>query len=130
MKSGPDVFLRNDGPTLGATKGRNLYSIHSIQKKQPWFFRAEFPLKPTVYLVQEPLSSGAKPGDRLIYWGDADWTLQRKIPQPSNEDMGYLKPLRPRNPQHEHNVATLLQRLLWRPLLRAKKPVKEPPTLR
>ncbi len=55
---------------------------------------------PTVYLVEEPLSGGALPGDHLIYWGD-EWTLQREIPRPSNDDMGYLKLLHHRNPQSE-----------------------------
>jgi len=55
---------------------------------------------PTVYLVEEPLSGGALPGDHLVYWGNG-WTLQREIPRPSNDDMGYLKLLHHRNRQPE-----------------------------
>lgn len=51
---------------------------------------------PTVYLVREPLSNGALPGDHLIDWGQKEWTLQRQVEPP--QDFTHLKRLR-HNPQ-------------------------------
>lgn len=80
---------------------------------------------PTVYLVEEPLSCGALPGDHLIHWAERDWTMQRQV-QPTDDDMGYLKLLHYHSSPPVRLVAGLLRRLPWLHRPRAERPEKAP----